>query len=62
VVLLKSTIIKFIIFQLLHPPVTSSFLMRGSLFQITSFIVPTATRAEKPELPLRLDEAFPIHM
>jgi hypothetical protein len=36
--------------------------MRGSLFQITTFIEPMATRAEKAELSLRLDEAFPITM
>jgi hypothetical protein len=30
------------------------------LFQITTFIEPTATRAEMAELPLRLGEAFPI--
>jgi hypothetical protein len=33
--------------------------MRGFLFQI---IAPTATRAEKAELPLRLEEAFSIPM
>jgi hypothetical protein len=36
--------------------------MRGSLYQITTFIEPTATQAEKAELPLRLQEAFPIAM
>jgi hypothetical protein len=36
--------------------------MRDSLFQITTFIEPTATLAEKAELPLRLGEAFPIPM
>jgi hypothetical protein len=36
--------------------------MRGSLFQIISFIEPTATRAEKAELPLQLEEAFPLTM
>jgi hypothetical protein len=30
------------------------------LIQITTFIVPTATRAEETELPVRLEEAFPI--
>jgi hypothetical protein len=34
--------------------------MRDFLFQITTFIEPTDTRAEKAELPLRLGEAFPI--
>jgi hypothetical protein len=34
----------------------------GRLFQITTFIEPTATRAEKAELPLRLEEAFPKTM
>jgi hypothetical protein len=33
-----------------------------SVFQITTFIEPTATRAEKAELPLWLGEAFPIVM
>jgi hypothetical protein len=33
--------------------------MRGYLFQIATFIEPTAARAEKAELPLRLEEAFP---
>jgi hypothetical protein len=32
--------------------------MRGSLFQIFTFIELTATRAEKPELPLQLETAF----
>jgi hypothetical protein len=32
------------------------------LFQITTFMEPTATQAEKAELPLRLEEAFPIAM
>jgi hypothetical protein len=36
--------------------------MRGSLLQITTFIEPTATMAGKAELPLRLEEAFPIAM
>jgi hypothetical protein len=36
--------------------------MRGSLFQISTFIEPTATRAEKAELPLRLEETFLIGM
>jgi hypothetical protein len=36
--------------------------MRGSLFQIISFTEPTATRAEKAELPLQLVKAFPITM
>jgi hypothetical protein len=36
--------------------------MRDSLFEITTFIEPTATRAQKAELPLRLEEAFPITM
>jgi hypothetical protein len=36
--------------------------MRGSLFQSTTFIEPTATRAEKAELPLLLEKAFPITM
>jgi hypothetical protein len=36
--------------------------MRGSLFQITAFFEPTATRPEKAELPLRLEEALPITM
>jgi hypothetical protein len=35
--------------------------MRGSLFQITTFIEPTATRAENVELPLRLEEADAPH-
>jgi hypothetical protein len=33
--------------------------MRGSLFQITTFIEQTAIRAEKAEMPLRLEMAFP---
>jgi hypothetical protein len=36
--------------------------MRGFLFQITTFIEATATRAEKAELPLRLQKEFPITM
>jgi hypothetical protein len=36
--------------------------MRGSLFQIITFIEPTATRAEKAELPLQLEKAFLITM
>jgi hypothetical protein len=32
------------------------------LFQITTFIEPTDTRAENSELPLPLEEAFPIAM
>jgi hypothetical protein len=36
--------------------------MRSTLFQITIFIKPTATREEKGELPLGLEEAFPITM
>jgi hypothetical protein len=36
--------------------------MRGPLFQITTFIETTATRTEETELPLRLEEAFPIIM
>jgi hypothetical protein len=34
--------------------------MSGYLFQITTFIEPTTTLAEKAELPLRLEKAFPI--
>jgi hypothetical protein len=34
--------------------------MRDFLFKIITFIEPTATRAEEAELPLRLEEAFPI--
>jgi hypothetical protein len=34
--------------------------MRDPLFQIKTFIETIATRAEKPELPLRLEEAFYI--
>jgi hypothetical protein len=36
--------------------------MREYLFQITTFIEPTATRVEKAELPLRLGDAFHIAM
>jgi hypothetical protein len=36
--------------------------MRGSLFQITTFIELTATQTEKAEPPLWLDEAFRITM
>jgi hypothetical protein len=36
--------------------------MRGLLFQIITFIEPTAIRAEKAELPLQLEKAFPITM
>jgi hypothetical protein len=36
--------------------------MRGFLFQITTFIALTATRAEKAELPLQSGKAFPITM
>jgi hypothetical protein len=36
--------------------------MRGYLFQITTFTEPIATRAEKAELPLRLEKAFLIAM
>jgi hypothetical protein len=36
--------------------------MRGSLLQIITFIKPTDTRAEKAELPLQLEKAFPITM
>jgi hypothetical protein len=36
--------------------------MRGSLYQITTFTEPTDTQAEKAELPLRLEEDFPIAM
>jgi hypothetical protein len=32
--------------------------MRGSLFQFITFIEPTATRAEKVELPLQLEKVF----
>jgi hypothetical protein len=31
--------------------------MRGSIFQILTFIGPTASRAEKVELPLQLEKA-----
>jgi hypothetical protein len=34
--------------------------MRRSLFKINTFIEPTATRAGKAELLLRLEEAFPV--
>jgi hypothetical protein len=30
--------------------------MRGSLFKITTFVDPTATQAEKAELPLQLEK------
>jgi hypothetical protein len=30
------------------------------LLQITIFIKPTATRAEKAEMPLQLEKAFPL--
>jgi hypothetical protein len=33
--------------------------MRGSLFQIATFIERTATRAEMAELPLQLENLFP---
>jgi hypothetical protein len=36
--------------------------MRGFLFQISTFIEPTASRAEKAELPLQLEKAFPTTM
>jgi hypothetical protein len=36
--------------------------MRGSLFQIITFIEPTANRAEKAGLSLQLKKAFPITM
>jgi hypothetical protein len=36
--------------------------MKGSLFQITTFIGPNAIRAEKAELPLRSGQAFSITM
>jgi hypothetical protein len=36
--------------------------MRGSLFQIITFIDPTATRVEKAELPLQLEKAIPKTM
>jgi hypothetical protein len=36
--------------------------MRSYLFQITTFIEPTGTQAEKAELPLLLEEAFPLAM
>jgi hypothetical protein len=42
--------------------VTHLNLMTDSLFQITTFIEPTATRVEKAELLLRLGEEFPIAM
>jgi hypothetical protein len=36
--------------------------MRGSSFQIITFIGLTASREEKAELPLQLEKAFPITM
>jgi hypothetical protein len=33
--------------------------MRGSIFLIITFIVQTASRKEKAELPLQLEKAFP---
>jgi hypothetical protein len=36
--------------------------MRGFAFKITTFIEQSATRAEKAELPLQLEKAFPITM
>jgi hypothetical protein len=36
--------------------------MRDFLFQISTFIEPTASRAEKAELPLQLEKAFPTTM
>jgi hypothetical protein len=36
--------------------------MRGSLLQIIMFIGPTASQAEKAELPLQLEKEFPITM
>jgi hypothetical protein len=36
--------------------------MRGSLFQIATFIETTATRAEKAELPLQLEKVSPRHV
>jgi hypothetical protein len=36
--------------------------MRGSLFQIITFIESTATRAEKAELQLQLEKTFPKTM
>jgi hypothetical protein len=36
--------------------------MGSSLFQITTFIEPTATQAEKVELALQLQKAFPTTM
>jgi hypothetical protein len=36
--------------------------MRDFLFKNTTFIELTATRAEKAELPLQLEKAFPITM
>jgi hypothetical protein len=36
--------------------------MRGSLFQITTFIGLTASQAGKAELPLQLEKASPITM
>jgi hypothetical protein len=35
--------------------------MRGSSFQISTFTEPTATQAEKAELPLQLGKASPIY-
>jgi hypothetical protein len=36
--------------------------MSGPLFQITTFIEPTAIRVEKAQLPLQLEKAFPTIM
>jgi hypothetical protein len=36
--------------------------MRGSLFQIITFISPTTSQEEKVELLLQLEKAFPITM
>jgi hypothetical protein len=36
--------------------------MRGSLFQITTFNNPTVTWAEKAEMPLQFEKAFPTTM
>jgi hypothetical protein len=33
--------------------------MRGALYQISTFTAPTATLAEKAELSLQLEKAFP---
>jgi hypothetical protein len=41
---------------------TSETSLEVFLFQITSFIQQTATGAEKAELPLLLEESFPISM